>query len=858
MNKQKFDIGGMTCAACSAAVERAVAKLDGVEAVNVSLMTNSMEVRTFETLDDRLIIDAVEKAGYTATSRMEVRGKRRQVNPRKVLEDEMKEIRHRLRISFPLMIILMYVAMGDMLGLPLPEILRGAENAGIFIFTQFLISVPVVYVNRKYFINGFKSLFSGHPNMDSLVGLGSFAGIVYGIFSMYMILFGLGHMDHKLVHKYMHDIYFESATMILTLITLGKFLEARSKIKTTDSINRLIEIQPDFALVIRNGLEELLPVEEILKGDFIRIKPGERIAVDGKIVEGHSSLDQSAITGESLPVEVFEGDRVISGSINKTGAFIMEAVNVGDETTISKIIGLMEEASASKAPISKLADKISGVFVPVVMAISFISFVTWLLVGYGVEFAFSIAIGVLVISCPCALGLATPVAMMVATGKAADNGIIVKNSEALENLHKMDVIVFDKTGTITRGKPLVTDIITVDGFDSREILKIAASLETSSQQPLAEAVINAAKELEIECYPIKDFNSYTGKGISAYIGDKKYYIGNDKLMKDVDVFNKEVVEVADNYSKQGKTSIFLFDESKVISIIAIADSIKATSADAIKQIRDMGIKTIMLTGDNKLTAKAMADMVGVDEFRADLLPEDKDKIIQEYMREGKKLAMVGDGINDAPALMRADIGIAIADGTDVAVESADLVLMKSNLQDIVNSINLSKRAIKIIKENLFWAFIYNVIAIPIAMGLLYPAFGIKLNPMIGALAMSFSSVFVVTNSLRLKNFKGANFTKKNEEKLSYNIAYENINLKNMENRERKVKMRKVLKIEGMSCGHCKARVEKALASVEGAKVEVSLESKMAVVEAENLDEGKLKALVEDAGYEVLSIEDYEG
>lgn len=857
--KNRFDVNGMTCSACSLAVEKSVKKIDGVKDVNVSLLTNSMHVDYEDGVNPDSIIEAVQKAGYDA--KLKGNTKEKSISPREVIDKELESLKKRLLVSIPLMIILMYVAMGHMMNLPYPELLSGVSGSGVMIFTQLLLTLPILYVNRIYFINGFKSLFNGSPNMDSLVALGSSAGVVYGIFSTYMILHGLGTNNQEMVHKYMHDIYYESSAMILTLITVGKYLETKSKQKTTDSINKLIDIQPDFVLVIRNGIEEQIAVADVMTDDLIRIKPGERIAVDGVIVEGYSSLDQQAITGESIPVEVKENDNVISGSVNQNGSFIMKATKVGEDTTISKIIQLIEEASASKAPISKMADKISSIFVPVVIGLSILAFVVWMALGYGFEFAFSIAVAVLVISCPCALGLATPVAMMVATGKAADNGIIVKSAEALEQLHNVDVMIFDKTGTITKGKPVVTDIISIDNFPYDKILEIAYSIENNSQQPLASAIINKAKEKGAKLLDIKNFESFTGKGIKADIDDITYYIGNDKLMKDVGVYQASLEEFANDYSNQGKTSVFLFDAKKVLAILAISDSIKETSIEAIKEIKKLGIKTVMLTGDNQLTAKSMADKVGLDEFKAQLLPQDKDAIVSQYQSEGNIVAMVGDGINDAPALIRSDVGIGIADGTDIAIDSADLVLMKSDLQDIVNAVKLSKKTIVNVKENLFWAFIYNVLAIPVALGVFFIPFGLKLNPMIGAFAMSLSSVFVVSNALRLKNFKPVNLRFNKDIESDEIEKYSNLDLYDKEvkeeNKDNKIiqeenNMKTVLNVQGMTCNHCKMRVEKAVKAVSGTEnVEVKLDEHQVVFESNNDVTKEVVEAITDAGYDVI-------
>ena len=846
--KRKFDIEGMTCASCQLTVEKAVKKL-GIENVNVSLLTNTLEISNSNILDKE-IIAAIENSGYKAFSRRNNKSEEKNINPKEKFDKELKNIKNRLKISIPLMIILMYVAMGEMVNLPYPNILNGYEGAGMFAFLQLIFALPIIYVNRIYFQNGFKSLFKLHPNMDSLVAIGSFSAIIYGIFASFIIFYGLGQKDEKMVMMYHHDLYYEAATMILTLITFGKYLEIRSKSKTTDAINKLIELQPDKVKVVIGDKIIEKSVDEINIGDLIKVLPGERIAVDGILVEGKSNIDKSAITGESIPVEVDINDEILSGSVNMNGSFIMKVKNVGSETTISKIISLMEEASATKAPISKLADKISGIFVPIVILISLLLFVVWLLLGYDLTFALSVSIGVLVISCPCALGLATPVAMMVANGKAAEQGILVKNSEALEILSKINTIVFDKTGTITEGKPQITDIYFADGLDKQNILDIAYSLELNSEHPLSKPF----NKLDAKKLNVFNFKSISGNGIEAEIEKEKYFIGNEKLLLDTFKLNDEIKILYETLSKQGKTVVFLFNEKNILAIFAIADVIKNTSVDAISSIKNLGINTVMLTGDNKFVAEEIAKNVGINDVKSELLPQDKDKVVENYQLN-QKVAMVGDGINDAPALMRADIGIAIADGTDIAIESADLVLTKSNLFDIVNAINLSKRTLKIIKENLFWAFIYNVISIPLAMGIFYPIFGIKLNPMIAAFAMSMSSVFVVTNSLRLMNFKYEYREKNEKQDLSNYINYGRINLYTNYKDDKEYRMEeRRLNIEGMSCGHCKKAVETALSRI-AKDVEVSLEDKYAIVKvSKDVADDTLITAVEEAGYEVVSVE----
>lgn len=865
MSKRKFDIEGMTCATCQLTVENSVKNL-GTESVNVSLLTNTMEVDD-DNLSNDEIINAVENSGYKASIREDSKrdSENKETdkhhssykNPKEIYIKQEKDIKNRLIISIPLMIILMYIAMGQMINLPYPDFLTGYKGSGLFAFIQFLISIVVVYANRTYFISGYKALKNKHPNMDSLVFIGSFAAFIYGILASIMIFYGLGIQNESIVMEYRHDLYYEASTMILTLITLGKYLEVRSKSKTTDSINKLIELQPEKVRLVTDDSEEMVYVEDIKEGDLIKVKPGEKVAVDGFVVSGSSSIDTSLITGEPMPKEISKDDKVISGSVNNNGSFIMKATTVGSDTTISKIINLMEEASATKAPISKMADKISAIFVPIVIVISIISFIVWTLLGYPFTFSLSIAIGVLVISCPCALGLATPVSMMVATGKAAENGILIKNAEGLEILHKIDTIIFDKTGTITKGKPVLTDIAYNENIDKDEVVRLAHTLEKQSEHPLGLAIIEYANENNLEAYESTNFNSITGMGIEANINDKKYYIGNDKLMKKVGLDYNKITEYGDRYSKKGKTSVYLFDDDSLLAIFAISDYIKQSSIKAIKEINNMGIETIMLTGDNEITAKEIARQVGIKEVKAELLPQDKDKIVTEYAKDDKLVCMVGDGINDAPALMRSDIGIAIADGTDIAIESADMVLMKSNLLDIVSAIKLSEKTIKNIKQNLFWAFIYNVISIPIAMGIFYPAFGLKLNPMIGALAMSLSSVFVVTNSLRLRRFKIENIVEKEESNLSLDVNYDKINLveknNNIRRKEEKNMTTKTIDIKGMSCAHCKKNIEDALSKFSN-NVEVSLEENNAKVELnEDVKDSEIIQAIEDKGYEVEKI-----
>ncbi len=758
--RQKFNVTGMTCSACSAAVDRNIKKLDGVTDVNVNLVTNSMTVDFDDTIiDSDKIIEVVEKTGYGASIYSKTRegtvstassSKEAVSNP---AEDAEQELKIRVIVSFIFMIPLFYIAMGPMVNLPIPSWLTGHENAAIFAFTQFLLTLPIMYVNRKYYSVGFKTLFSGNPNMDSLIALGSGAAIVYGIFAIYRIGYGMGHGDMGMVVQYSHDLYFESAGMILALITLGKYLEARSKGKTSEAISKMLDLAPKVATVVRDGNEIEIPVEEVVVDDIVVVRPGQNIPVDGVIVEGNTSIDQAALTGESIPVEKNIGDKVIAATTNKTGYFKFKATKVGADTTFAQIIELVEEASSSKAPISKLADKISGIFVPIVIVIAVVAIIVWLLLGYSFEFAMSIGIAVLVISCPCALGLATPLAIMVSTGKGASNGILIKSAEALEVLHSVDTVVLDKTGTITEGKPKVTDIIVFNNTSEEMFLEIAASIEKPSEHPLADAIVTKAEEENILLKEVEKFEAVSGRGIYAVVDGKEYNAGNLAYMREnnIDLDNHE--ETADNFAYEGKTPLFFAEDKNLIGVIAVADVVKPTSVSAIRHFKDLGVDVVMLTGDNTKTAKAIQKQLELDYVVADVLPQDKEREIREIQDSGKKVAMIGDGINDAPALVRADVGIAIGAGTDVAIESADIVLMNSNLQDAVTAVELSKATIKNIKQNLFWAFFYNTLGIPIAAGLLFVPFDITLNPMFAAAAMSLSSIFVVTNALRLRNFR---------------------------------------------------------------------------------------------------------
>ncbi|MBR0575247.1 copper-translocating P-type ATPase [Proteiniclasticum sp. BAD-10] len=751
--EQKYDITGMTCSACTAAVEKSVRKLEGIGNVSVNLLTNSMTVAyDGEVLEPSAVIGAVKSAGYGASLHVKA-GSKVQVEQANPMEEELKEMKFRLVVSFIFLIPLLYVAMSHMFGYALPSWLSGMENAMSYAFLQMLLSMPIAYVNRKYFIVGFKTLWKRSPNMDSLIAIGSSAAFLYGIFAIFKIGYGLGHMDMDMVHRFSGDLYFEAGGTILALITLGKFLETRSKGKTSEAISKLMDLAPKTALVLRNGEEQEIALDDVVIGDTVIVKPGQSIPVDGVILEGASSVDQSALTGESIPVEKTVGDKVIGATINKNGYFKFRADKVGDDTTLAQIIQLVQDASATKAPIAKLADKISGVFVPVVILIALIAAGTWLALGYSFEFALSMGITVLVISCPCALGLATPVAIMVGTGKGAQNGILVKSAEALETLHSIHTVVLDKTGTITEGKPVVTDILTDGTLSEDALLQIGASIEKPSEHPLAEAIVEKAKTAGLPLKEITNFNSVSGMGIAAFVDGEGYMAGNLALMEEEEVDLGIFQEEADRLANEGKTPMYFANQEKVLGIIAVADVVKKNSQKAIDLFKSMGIDVVMLTGDNKRTAEAIRRELNIDRVVAEVLPQDKEQEIRQIQESGKKVAMIGDGINDAPALTRADVGIAIGAGTDIAIESADIVLIKNDLLDAVTAIQLSRATIRNIKENLFWAFFYNILGIPVAAGVFYLAFSLKLNPMIAAAAMSLSSVFVVSNALRLKFFK---------------------------------------------------------------------------------------------------------
>lgn len=859
MKHEKYMITGMSCSACSSRVEKAVSKLTGISKASVNLLTNSMQVEYDENiLDSRTIIDAVVHAGYGASldgEKSSIQNEAPTVNA----SSEIKSMKHRLLWSILFLIPTMYIAMHHMFlewfGLPVFEgfkaIFHGPENAITFAFSQFLLILPIMYLNRKYYSNGFRNLFHGAPNMDSLVGMGSMASAIFGVFAIFRIGWGMGHGDWALVETYSSNLYFESAGMIVTLITVGKYLETRAKGKTSAAIEKLMKLAPKQASVLRNGIETIIPIEELVVGDEIIVRPGEQIPADGTICQGTTSIDESTITGESIPVEKQPGDTVTSATMNKTGSIHFLANRVGADMTINQIIKLVDEASASKAPIAKIADTIAGIFVPAVITLAILVTIIWyFILGTDLEFAFSIGISILVISCPCALGLATPVAIMVGTGKGAENGILIKSGDALETAHAIDTVVMDKTGTITEGKPQITDIKTYAGTEE-SLLSLATGMEKGSEHPLAEAIMTYASEHAIAPTAMTDFKALFGRGIQASIHGQVYYAGNEALMQEIHLDISPYRAYLNTLADEGKTPLIFADTSQVIGIIAAADTEKASSAAAISTFKKMGIHVVMLTGDNKRTAEAIRKRLHIPQVIAEVLPQDKEKHIAQLQDAGHIVAMIGDGINDAPALAKANLGMAIGAGTDVAIESADAVLMRNDLLDAVSAVRLSKAVIKNIKENLFWAFFYNVITIPLAAGLLYPTYGIKLSPMIGAAAMSMSSVCVVMNALRLRFFKPNHIVGT----VSRETTHETSHIHSTETIQKEgiSTMKTTLHIEGMMCQHCQKHVHDALAAMDGVTdVTVDLEGKKADVTAtKDISTDDFAKVITDAGYELV-------
>ncbi|NJP40163.1 heavy metal translocating P-type ATPase [Oscillospiraceae bacterium HV4-5-C5C] len=930
----RFDVGGMTCAACQVRVEKAVAKVPGVNQVAVNLLTNSMQVHyNPDTADAAAIIEAVDKAGYSANIKpattgasgtaaaRPVAGRGKRVET--VQQKQARLMKRRFWSSAAFTLPLLIVAMGPMLGMPLPAFFSGAANTANYAFLQLLLTLPVIVINRSFFLNGFKALGHLAPNMDSLVALGAGAALAYGILTLFRVNAAAAAQDMDTLMQLHHNLYFESAATILTLITLGKFLEARSKSHTTDSLTALMNLAPETALVERGGQAAEIPLEQVKSGDIVQVKSNSRIPVDGVIISGSSSVDESAITGESLPVDKHEGDWVTGATMNTYGFIRVEARRVGEDSTLAKIIRLVEDAGGSKAPIAHLADKIAGVFVPVVMGIALLTLIVWLLLGYGWSFALNLAIAVLVISCPCALGLATPVALMVGTGRGAAEGILIKSGEALETAQGIQTVVLDKTGTLTEGRPQVTDIYyrgstgTAPSRQKEEgwrLLQLAAALEQGSEHPLAKALTQAGRQAEasyqLAALPAANhFASHSGLGVTAELGQQAYALGNRRFMISQGALSaaetdgagtaSAILAAADHYEQDGKTTVFLATDGKLEAVFALADQLRPSSVQAVKDFQKLGLEVVMLTGDKEGSASAIARQAGVNRYVAEVLPADKEAEVRRLQAEGRKVAMIGDGINDAPALVRADTGIAIGAGTDVALDAADVVLMHSDLRDAVTAIELSRATLRNIKENLFWAFIYNVIGIPLAAGVWYPAFHLLLNPMFAAAAMSLSSVFVVTNALRLTRFKPAwrkpgqsadqsrelagQAGQPSSHQADGAVALTQINLEADESqpaagpaqadssaaglkpaqsnhqtsRKEDLNMsEKTVFVEGMSCNHCRMAVEKALSAVPGvSQAKVDLAAKQAKVETDGtVTDAALTAAVTDAGYSVARIE----
>ena len=819
---QKFKVSGMTCAACSARVEKVVSQVKGVTKAEVNLLAGSMTVYSETNILEDVIIKAVKEAGYEAT----IPGKMKQVK-----NDDNTVEKKRIILSFVFLIVLMYFTMGHMIGLPLPAWYCGEENAMLAVLVQFLLSLPILFINRAYYTRGFKALLHRAPNMDTLIAVGSGAALLYSTITMFLTAYASGHGLQSAALNYTKNLYFESAAMILTLISLGKFLEKRAKGKTGDAVLKLMNLNPPNAVVRDGDIVKEVPIESVQVGNIVVVRSGGTIPVDGTIISGRAVIDQSSLTGESIPVEKQAGDSVSVSTIVREGYIELRADKVGEDTVLSQMIRLVEEAGGSKAPIARLADRVAGVFVPVVMIISLVTFMVWMITGHTIEFALTSAIAVLVISCPCALGLATPVAIMVGIGRGASMGVLFKNAEALENLHRVDTAVLDKTGTLTIGKPAVTDVRPAS-VTRQELIRIATALESRSEHPFAKAILDGFADLKIS--DPDEFTTLPGRGVCAIIEGIKYYGGNKRLMDELSVFVPEYLE----YMQQGKTPLYFSREDGMyLGAIFAADVLKQDSAEAISAIKALGLKPVMLTGDNYETANAVANKAGIDEVIANVLPSDKAHVLEKLRNDGRNVLMVGDGINDAPALATADVGIAIGSGTDIAIESADVVLMNSSLSGVCKAVELSKATIKNIRQNLFWAFFYNCLGIPLAAGVLYPAFGIQLSPMIGAAAMSLSSVFVVSNALRLRFFKPKHIK----------CAFRDIDNTVKENEI----METIIYVEGMMCSHCKARVESVCKAVAGAtEAVVDLEKKNVTVTG-NASVDALKKAIADAGYEVV-------
>ncbi len=847
---EQYNVTGMSCAACSTRVEKAVSKVPGVTSCSVSLLTNSMGVEGTASPHD--IINAVEQAGYGASLKGANNEQVSISEAEEALEDhETPILKRRLIASVGFLLVLMYFSMGHMMwGWPLPAWFNGNHIAMGLV--QLLLAGIIMVINQKFFISGFKSLWHRAPNMDTLVALGSMASFVWSVYALFAMTRAQVDGDSAAVMNYMMDFYFESAAMILTLITVGKMLEARSKGKTTDALKSLMKLAPKTAVVLRDGQETTVPIEQVHKGDIFVVRPGENIPVDGVIVEGTSAVNESALTGESIPVDKAAGDLVSAATVNQSGFIKCEATRVGEDTTLSQIIKMVSDAAATKAPIAKIADRVSGVFVPTVITIAILTTLVWLLTGHEFGYALARGISVLVISCPCALGLATPVAIMVGNGMGAKNGILFKTAVSLEEAGKVQIVALDKTGTITSGQPEVTDLLPADGISEQELLTMAFALEKKSEHPLAKAILGHAESLHLTAPEVTDFHALPGNGLSAVLDNETLIGGSMKFISSQVSVPAALSQKAEKLAEEGKTPLLFARNGKLAGIIAVADVIKEDSPQAVKELQNMGIRVVMLTGDNERTARAIGAQAGVDDVIAGVLPDGKESVIRSLKEQGK-VAMVGDGINDAPALTRADIGIAIGAGTDIAIDAADVVLMKSRLSDVPAAVRLSRATLKNIHENLFWAFFYNVIGIPLAAGVWIPIFGWTLNPMFGAAAMSLSSFCVVTNALRLNLFK-IHDTKK-DKKIKQATSIEVKNDYNIKEKEQKTMVKVTVNVEGMMCGHCEAHVNEAIKKAFGVEEVVSShESNTTVFTApEKVDEDKIRQTIKDAGYEVTGI-----
>ena len=834
---EHFEITGMSCAACSSRVEKAVGSLEGVQECTVNLLTNSMIVEGRATREE--ITAAVKKAGYGVVEKPEDKKK---TTGEDTTDKEVKKLRKRLVVSLVFLLVLMYFSMGHMMwNWPVPGFMEG--NHVMMGLLQMLLTIVIMVINQKFFINGYQSLFRGAPNMDTLVALGASAAFGYSLYSLFAMTTAVMNQDHQTVMRYMNEFYFESAAMILTLITLGKMLEARSKGKTTDALKSLMKLAPQTAVLIRDGEEVTVPVETVQIGDVFAVRPGENIPVDGVVLEGSSAVNEAALTGESIPVDKEEGDQVSAATTNQSGYLKCRAKRVGEDTTLSQVIQMVSDAAATKAPIAKVADRVSGIFVPTVIGIAVMTFFAWVLTGHSFGFSLARAISVLVISCPCALGLATPVAIMVGNGVGARRGVLFKNAVSLEQAGKIQIMALDKTGTITMGQPQVTDIYTAEGVEKEQLLHLAASLEAGSEHPLARAVMKKAKDKKINTDAVTDFRVLPGNGVQAVWKEQTLLGGSLHFIRKQMKVEPELAEVSDHMAEQGKTPLLFAKNNQVIGILGVEDTVKEDSKEAIEALKEMGITTVMLTGDNEKTARAIAEKVGVDHRVAGVLPDGKEQVIRQLKKQGT-VAMVGDGINDAPALVQADIGIAIGAGTDVAVDAADIVLMKSNLMSAVEAVRLSQSTLKNIHENLFWAFFYNVLGIPLAAGVFYPLFGILLNPMFGAAAMSLSSFCVVSNALRL-NWSDPSKRKRKKYKKEVEVRIQ----------QEGDRMNKIIEVKGMMCGHCEATVKKALEElpqVEEAKVSHT-DGQAIVILSEEVEDDILKKVIEDHGYQVTKM-----